>query len=124
MAIAVTAGVLVLAGLSYAWTQRASSPVPPVVIDEENGLQTVLIRVGKDGYQPSVLELKAHMMTKLNFRLETDASGMDRLLSPDLNFEATLKTGDNYFLIGNPQPGTYRFQNEDGTHVGYLVVQS
>jgi hypothetical protein len=101
----------------------SSSSVPAVITDEENGLQTVIIEAGKSGYRPAVLEMKAHRMTKIRFRLTTDDEGMSRLLSPDLNLEARLRRGDNVFLIGNPLPGTYAFHSGDGRHEGMLVFR-
>jgi|GEM_PF-577006 len=118
------AGAVALGWLLFETADRStSSPAQAVEIDEENGLQTVYIEAGKSGYNPSVLELKAYMMTKINFRLTTNTESLRELVSPDLDLRATLKEGDNYFLIGNPQPGTYVFHSEDGRYEGALVFK-
>lgn len=119
------AGVAVVGVLLLAPALEANfSPTTPAVqIDEENGLQTATIEVGASGYRPEKIEIKARMMAKINFKLMTDADDMKQLISNDLGIDSTLKPGDNFFLLKNPQPGTYKFSGKGGKIQGTITVK-
>jgi len=115
------AGVIVIAGIIWLQkdeinTAQVGQPLTQAATyEEQNDLQVATIEVTSTGFTPRNTEFKSGTMIKAIFHVASNGEEGLNLQSADLDVNAPLKSGDNIFLINDPQPGTYEFTLGTGT---------
>jgi plastocyanin domain-containing protein len=102
--------------------QASEQPRATLELEDEPDLQAFEINVTTSGYSPSHIEIKAGILAKINFRLDSGTERMKQLISSEMGINALLSEGDNYFLIRDLAPGTYQYTNETGEFKGTITV--
>lgn len=91
--------------------------------DEVNDLQTARIELNAGGFNPKQISFKKSIMIKAVFVVSVSSDVGMTLVSNDLHINAPLKSGENVFLLNNPQPGTYAYSVGSKSIQGTFTVK-
>ena len=114
------AGVALMAGVAwFFWGARHDGVRAAMTA---SGRQELMILV-KGSYTPDVIELKAGVPVRLNFRREESAACTEMVIFPDFDRAAQLPEGQTVPVDLLPeQPGEYQFSCQMGMVRGRLLV--
>ncbi|MCM3628292.1 cupredoxin domain-containing protein [Paenibacillus glycanilyticus] len=106
------AGILLICGLFFAFFYNPNhneAKAESSVITQQDGYQIIHIEITNDGFQPSNIELRAGVPTKLNFIKRNSFNCITSVESKDLDFNQYLNKGDNLITLEELAPGTYKY---------------
>jgi Cupredoxin-like domain len=87
-------------------------------------VQEATITVSASGYSPQHIEVKAGIPAKIHFQTEEAADCFRQVVSEELGINRILEAGkDNYIVLQDVKPGTYRYTCGMGLFEGTITVK-